>query len=154
MTDRPRDSGLEIKADDDWKERVRQEARELDAARQSAGGSASPGAAGQGDPDAGAERHDFPADDAGEHMPLPPASFLTLVQMFSMQAIVAMGFIPDPQTGQVTTNLELARHFIDLLGVLEEKTKGRLSSEEEQFLTASLHELRMGFVELTRNSGA
>ena len=134
MTDRPRDSGLEIKADDDWKERVRQEARELDAA--------------------GVEVLASPTDDAFEDVQLPPADFVSLVQMFSMQAVMAMGLMPEPHSGEVTTSPELARHFIDLLAMLEDKTKGRLNSEEEELLTTSLHELRMAFVELTRNQGA
>lgn len=154
MSDLPSDSGLEIKADDDWKERVRKEARELDAARKPAGASASPSAAGQWAADAGAEAQNPPTDDTFEDAPLPPADFVSLVQMFSMQAVMAMGLMPEPHSGEIHTSLDLARHYIDLLAMLEDKTKGRLNSEEEQLLTASLHELRMGFVELTRNQGA
>jgi hypothetical protein len=75
-----------------------------------------------------------------------------LVQMFSTQAIVALGLVPDPQTGQTTPRPNLARHFIDLLGVLETKTKGQLTRDEEQLLTANLHELRMAYVECSRQA--
>jgi hypothetical protein len=137
MSDPVSQGRVEVKADEDWKERVRSEARELEQREpQSVSG------AGTG-PDL--------SDESLEH--LPQASFPMLVQMFSTQAIVALGLVPDPQTGQTTPRLRLARHFIDLLGVLESKTKGQLTPDEEQLLTTNLYELRMAYVECSRNAG-
>jgi len=64
----------------------------------------------------------------------------------------AMGMIPDPQSGQRVAVLDLARHHIDMLGVLEEKTKGNLTEEEEQLLSGALYELRMQYVELQQQA--
>ncbi len=151
MADTPSPGSIEIKADEDWKERVRNEARQLDAAREP-----TPESRSTAPPPVHALTSDEPERHAGltdEDLDyLPPAEFLTLVQMFSTQAIVALGLIPDPQSGRPQPRLKLAKHFIDLLGVLEDKTRGRLSAEEEQILTASLHELRMAYVEQTRRS--
>ncbi len=81
---------------------------------------------------------------SGEILPkIPPADFSLLVSMFSTQAMVALGLIPEPGTGKPQTQLHLARHFIDLLGVLEEKTKGNLTEKETSGLSENLHYLRM-----------
>ena len=76
---------------------------------------------------------------------LPPASFSILVSTLSTQALASMGYIPDP-SGQPMTNLPMAKHFVDTLAVLEEKTKGNLDDEESSLLTETLHQLRMAFV--------
>src|SRR5207302_7076555 len=81
---------------------------------------------------------------------IPPADFLALVEMFSTQALVALGMISHPSTGKPQPQLQLARHFIDLLAVVEAKTKGNLSAEESSLLDSTLHFLRMTFVEVTR----
>ncbi len=83
---------------------------------------------------------------------LPPASLATLMSMLSTQAMVALGVLPDPSTGQATPRPNLARHFIDLLGVLEEKTAGNRDENETKMFSTTLHELRMTYVELTRKS--
>jgi len=77
---------------------------------------------------------------------LPPASFSILVSTLSTQALASMGYIPDPN-GQPMTNLPMAKHFVDTLAVLEEKTKGNLDNEESSLLTETLHQLRMAFVQ-------
>ena len=79
---------------------------------------------------------------------LPPANFETLVSTIVTQALFAMGAIADPRTGQPMQNLDLARHHIDMLGVLEEKTKGNISDEESQMLTSTLYELRSRYVQM------
>lgn len=76
-----------------------------------------------------------------------------LVSMFSTQAMVAMGVIPNPATGKPESQLPLARHFIDLLDVLAAKTKGNLDTEEQTQLDTTLHQLRMAFVEQNRTGG-
>lgn len=81
---------------------------------------------------------------------VPPADFQTLVTMFSTQAMVALGAIPHPSSGKAEVQLELARHFIDLLGVVEEKSKGNLTDDETSLISSSLHYLRMSFIEQSK----
>jgi hypothetical protein len=83
-------------------------------------------------------------------MKLPPASFPMLISMFSTQAMVSLGLMPNPLTGKAEPELILAKHYIDLLSVLEEKTVGNLEAQEKRMLGDSLHELRMLYVQQTR----
>ena len=83
---------------------------------------------------------------------IPAPSFPVLVSMFSTQAAVALGMIPNPITGQQTVELPVARHFIGMLTVLEEKTAGNLSAEEKGFLERSLHQLRVACMEAERKA--
>ncbi|CAG1008500.1 hypothetical protein PHYC_03574 [Phycisphaerales bacterium] len=76
--------------------------------------------------------------------------FEDLVGLFATQALSYMGYIPDPQTGQAMISLEYARLNIDMLGVLEAKTKGNLSDDEQKMLQKTLAELRGAFVEVSR----
>lgn len=68
--------------------------------------------------------------------------------MIATQASVALGLIADPRTNKPEVNLELAKHHIDTLVVLEEKTKGNLTSDESQLLTAALTQLQLTYVNL------
>jgi len=79
---------------------------------------------------------------------MPPANFETLLSSFVTQALFAMGAIPDPQTGQPVMHLDLARHHIDMLSVLEEKTKNNLSEDETKMLAGTLYELRNRYVQV------
>jgi hypothetical protein len=94
------------------------------------------------------------ADEAGDEQAggrqMPPADFKTLISTMVTQAMMALGAIPDPQSGQRYVILDLARHHIDMLGVLEEKTKGNLDEEEQQMITQTLHELRLHFVQISK----
>jgi hypothetical protein len=81
-----------------------------------------------------------------EGMEMPPASFPLLVTTLATQALASMGQVPDPVEGKAIVRLDVARHFIDTLAVLEEKTKGNLTPEEEQMLGGTLHQLRMAFL--------
>lgn len=80
---------------------------------------------------------------------LPPADFRGLVGMLATQAVMYMGGLADRSTGQAIFDPEYSKHMIDLLGVLETKTKGNLSAEESKELTGVLHELRLRYVELS-----
>ncbi len=97
------------------------------------------------------ESHEQPQQDddasAADEMPIPPASFDLLVMTHASQAMLAMGFMPDPTTGEIVKNLKLAGHHVDMLGILEEKTKGNLTEAEAAMLENSLHQLRMAFVQ-------
>ena len=81
---------------------------------------------------------------------VPPASFSNLVLMLASQAAIALGQAPNPLTGKTEKQPEIARHLIDTLAVLQEKTKGNLTSEEAQLLEAAVHQLRLAFVEAPR----
>ncbi len=78
--------------------------------------------------------------------PLPEVNFSTLIMSLSSSALLHMGEIPDPQTGRKATDLTLAKHTIDTIGMLKEKTKGNLDDEEQRFLDSMLADLRWRFV--------
>jgi non-ribosomal peptide synthetase component F len=81
---------------------------------------------------------------------LPPASFEFLVASLSMQAQAHLGLIHfGPEEERPEPNLPLARHAIDLLAVLTEKTRGNLSLDEQRTLENSLTELRFRFVQVS-----
>ncbi len=85
---------------------------------------------------------------------LPPASFEFLVLSMKMQAEVQLGLMHfGEEDERPEPNLPLARHTIDMLGVLLEKTKGNLSSEEHRLLDNALTELRFRYVYATEEAG-
>jgi hypothetical protein len=75
------------------------------------------------------------------------ALFANLVIQQTNTALILLGRVPNPETGERMQDLEAARLFIDQLEMLEFKTKGNLTSQEEQLLKQSLTSLRMAFVE-------
>lgn len=77
---------------------------------------------------------------------LPPASFPMLVSMLATQALAALGQLPDPVEDEPVVHLSWAKHHIDTLALLEEKTKGNLTDDEARMLADSLHQLRMVYV--------
>jgi hypothetical protein len=79
----------------------------------------------------------------------PTLTFTGFVFSLMHTAAVHLGDAADPGTGQLAPpNLEAARQMIDILGLLEEKTRGNLSAEERQLLEQGLYELRLRFVEV------
>ncbi len=79
----------------------------------------------------------------------PEVSFTALIISLASSAAVHFGDLGDPVTGQKQpANMVAARHAIDLLSILEEKTQGNLTEDEQQTLTQVLVELRMRFVQL------
>jgi hypothetical protein len=81
---------------------------------------------------------------------LPAIDFLTFVVSMSHSALLHLGDAPDPATGAREQNLPLARQTIDLLAMLQEKTRGNLSGDEERVLSQAIYDLRMRFVEVTK----
>ena len=81
---------------------------------------------------------------------LPAVDFLNLVVSMSHSALLHLGDAPDPATGGLEKNLPLARQTIDLLGLLQEKTKGNLTGAEEHMMDQVVYELRMRFVEVSK----
>jgi len=79
---------------------------------------------------------------------LPEVDFSNFVLSLAATAMVQLGMVPDPETGDaVTPNLPIAQHTIDTLAMFREKTKGNLDAEEENLLDSMLYELRLRFVE-------
>ncbi len=123
-------SGSPIIVDSDWKSQAMAEKERLAEAEQK-----SPGRP--------------PARSPGAEA-LPPADFATLVGMLATQAVMSLGGMADRKTGAMLFDPEMARLYIDLLEVIEEKTKGNLTPAEDQDLKMTLNELRLRFVELSR----
>lgn len=84
---------------------------------------------------------------APEDSELPDANFPMLVTMLATQALVALGQLPGAEGESPKVQKPVAKHFIDLLGVLETKTAGNLQPEEAKMLRDILHNLRMTFVQ-------
>jgi hypothetical protein len=76
--------------------------------------------------------------------------FIEFVMMQAQNAALFLGQIPNPQTGQAEVNLEVARMFIDQLAMIQEKTRGNLTSEEAKVLASALSSLQMAFVEASQ----
>src|SRR3954470_7929156 len=79
--------------------------------------------------------------------------FIEFVMMQAQNAALFLGQIPNPQTGQGEVNLDLAKMFIDQLGMIQEKTRGNLTSEETAVLRNTLSNLQMAFVEVSKEMG-
>ncbi len=75
----------------------------------------------------------------------PVASLEMLLMTHHTQAVMALGMMPDPMTGETSANKDAAKFHIDMLSLIEEKTKGNLTSEESEALSSILHQLRMAF---------
>jgi len=124
-----------IHVDADWKAQAKAEkqrlAREAERAPAEAPRAAGAGAAGPR---------------AARAAGMPVASFAGLIQMLATQALIFLSDERDPQTGRSLRNLGLAKHNIDMLSVLEEKTRGNLTDDEKRLLDRCLYELRMAYV--------
>jgi hypothetical protein len=81
---------------------------------------------------------------------LPHVEFTTFILSLSHSALMHLGDAPSPETGTFEQNLPLARQTIDLVGMLEEKTKGNLSGDEERLIAQILFDLRMRYVERSK----
>ena len=81
---------------------------------------------------------------------LPGVDFATFILSLSHSALVHMGEAPSPETGKTEKNLPLARQTVDLISMLEEKTKGNLSGDEERLIGQVLFDLRMRYVEQSK----
>ena len=108
--------------DEDWKSQVEREKEELEA-----------------------KPEDSEEQAAGPGQ-IPEATFATLVTSIGTQALMMLGQVADPGTGQAMYHPDLARHHIDSLVVLQEKTKGNLNEEETEMIDRFIQELRQIFI--------
>lgn len=77
---------------------------------------------------------------------MPQVSFSTFIVSLGSSALVGLGEVPDPRTGRLERDLTLARHNIDVLEMLRQKTSGRLDTDESGLLENLLCELRLKYV--------
>ena len=92
---------------------------------------------------------------AAEPAETPPGAggqidFPSYVLSYYTQGLVLLGEVPNPYTNQKEENLEEARHTVDILGMLKDKTRGNLSADEEQLLDTVLYEVRMRYMAKTQ----
>jgi hypothetical protein len=81
---------------------------------------------------------------------MPEVTFSTFIMSLNTSALYHLGEIADPETGARVVNFDLARHAIDTLVVLEEKTKGNLTGEEHELLKNILYDVKLRFVNAVR----
>ncbi|MCG8563658.1 MAG: DUF1844 domain-containing protein [Desulfobacterales bacterium] len=80
---------------------------------------------------------------------LPKVDFSSFILSLYSSGLVQLGRVEDPSTGKKNVNLTMAKHSIDMIEMLQEKTRGNLSADEENLFKALLSELRMAYVEAT-----
>ena len=142
-----------ISIDSDWKKQAQEEKRRLaeEAERQKttpptgAASAAVAGAAVAAPPGAQATGRAGVRGRRARREEMPEASFTTLLQTLASQALVYLGGVATA-AGEAIIDLDTAKHQIDLMAVLEEKTKGRLAPEEQKALDVALYETRMRYV--------
>lgn len=78
---------------------------------------------------------------------MPRIDFSSFILSLYSSGLVQLGKVEDPSSGQKAVNLDLAKHTIEMIAMLQEKTKGNLSGDEESLLKALLSEIRMAYVE-------
>ena len=126
--------------DEDWKSQV--QAEKEAAARHTDEGEAAPAT---GKPATESQPSTGPRDPGD--VPMPPASLELLVTTLATEALVALGQVPHPATGQLHAYRNQAQYLIDTIDVLRKKTKGNLTPDEQQMIESVLHQLRMVFLE-------
>ncbi len=124
-----KDKEPKLHIDDDWKAQAQAEKEKLSKEEESAAKSA---------PEPQADRG-----------PIPPANFTLLVISLVSQARICLADMENPLTKKKQLDLEAAKHHIDLLEMLDAKTKGNLSDQEKELLDSVLYELRMRYVQLS-----
>jgi hypothetical protein len=92
------------------------------------------------------ERKEAPKKEEAERAPLPEVNFNSLIFSLSSSVLLHLGEIADPQSGEKKIDIALAKHTIDTIAMLREKTQGNLNEEEEKFLDSILTDLRWRYV--------
>jgi hypothetical protein len=123
------DQAKKLIIDEDWKEEAQRE-KEVLAAQEK-------------------EKEKEEGQSDGRSGRLPAADLSGLVSMLATQAFYAMGMIKTREDEQPPQDLEMAKFNIDMLSVIEEKTKGNLDDEESKVLSDTLAQLRMLFVQVS-----
>ncbi len=92
------------------------------------------------------ERKGEAKEQEAERAPLPEVNFNSLIFSLSSSVLLHLGEIADPQSGEKKIDIALAKHTIDIIAMLKEKTQGNLTEEEEKFLESILTDLRLRYV--------
>lgn len=122
------------RVDESWKEQAEREKQAP------ATGSTAPTAAANAG--LAASRIETPTGEPG----LPEARFDLFISGLAMEALIALGDMAHPVTRKTSLNLTQAKYLIDVMGILQEKTKGNLSVEEEHLVSDALYQLRMRYL--------
>ncbi|TWT37944.1 hypothetical protein KOR34_29100 [Posidoniimonas corsicana] len=138
MEDQPQGEKPKIIIDEDWKTQVQ---AEKEAAKSGSPDGDAPADTPAAEPVDAAADQPFPDDPE-----MPPASFEMLITGLATEAMMALGQIPHPVTGEAKPRRNQAKYLIDTIGVLQDKTKGNLAPEEAEAVEGLLHQLRMAFV--------
>ena len=96
------------------------------------------------------QESDREVEKPGRPPDLPPLEFSTLILSLASSVVYHLGEMPHPETGRSEQNLPVAKQTIDLLAVLQDKTRGNLTEEEAGLLESLLYELRIKYVQTTR----
>lgn len=96
-----------------------------------------------------AEEEEFTADDLADAR--DPASFVSFVMSIASNAASALGMMEHPVTHQREVDIELGKHWIDILGMLEKKTAGNVTPQEKRMIEGLLSDLRMQYVSLANS---
>jgi hypothetical protein len=112
-------------------------------------GAAPPASAAPADTPPAAETRP-PAEPKARSRRLPPVDFPTFVLSLGSSALMHLGEAPHPGSGETAKDLEMAKHTIDILSMLEQKTKGNLNASEAQLMENLLFDLRLRYVEAAK----
>lgn len=97
---------------------------------------------------------DSPDSDIDEDADIPgaddPASFINFLSMLATNAATALGAVPNPATGKRTLDLDTGKYWLDVLGMIKDKTNGNLHTQENRLLEGLLADLRLQYVQLVR----
>lgn len=135
MTDEEKNEDPKIFVDEDWKQKAEAEKKAIEEE-----------IASQAE-----ESAEAPAE--GEY-DLPPASFPSLLQEFSTRALVSLGMIQNPFSGEAQVDLKAAAYSIDMLAILQEKTAGNLEENESAYLGQLIAQLREAFLKVSAAEGS
>lgn len=143
MADEKKES--KIVSDEGWKQQAQREKEKLTQQQ-------GPAHTHQAD-EAAAESSATEAGGSGARRrgPLPAPTFMTLVDSLVLQALFCLGQLAEKSAGPAHVDIDLAKHHIDMLQILEDKTKGNLTEQEEQALAVALHECRMQYVQIAQS---
>ncbi len=130
----------QIQIDDDWKAQAQAEKAKL--AEQEKARLAEQA-------DSARPKTTTPEPGAAPREELPPADFLGLVSTLASQAMMLMGMMPDPMSGQRLLSLDTARRQIDTLAMLQDKTQGNLTDQESNEFATVLYEMRSRYVQVS-----
>lgn len=133
------DEPVKKRVDESWKEQVQREKSHEPPPQGGSPPVTGPGPAPKPQPPPAAAA-------PGEEPEDVQARFDLFISGLAMETLIALGDLPHPTTRKQAANLPHAKYLIDLLGILEEKTKGNLSVEEQRLLGDTVYQLRMRYL--------